>query len=87
MPLQIIFRFLDCLEKKAGKNAPTAAVQATLRGISLAGVLPQPPPIVVRRYLPNAYSQTWLTQVSAQYPHQTLILCIRRGLHVRAMAA
>jgi hypothetical protein len=87
LPLQIIFRFLDYLEKKVGKNASTAAVQSTLRGVSLAGVLPPPAPIVVRRYVPNAYSQTWLTQVSAQtsppalwsYPSAifaSLLLCL-----------
>eukprot|EP00962_Isochrysis_galbana_P056983 scaffold29153_cov107-Isochrysis_galbana.AAC.3 len=70
LPLQIIFRFLDVLEKKAGKNASTAAIQSTLRGVSLAGVLPPPPPIVIRRYVPNAHSQTWLTQVSAQLRHR-----------------
>jgi len=63
LPLQPIFRFLDYLHKKAGKKASESTVRSTLRGFSLAGVLPPPPPLVVRRYVPNSYSQTWLTQM------------------------
>ena len=69
LPLQPIFRFLDYLHKKAGKKASESTVRSTLRGFSLAGVLPPPPPLVVRRYVPNSYSQTWLTQVSTCHGH------------------
>ena len=43
-------------------GASAAAVMAVLRSTSLAGVLPPPPTIAIRRYQPNLYSHVWLTQ-------------------------
>mmetsp|Transcript_17390 Transcript_17390/g.56890 ORF Transcript_17390/g.56890 Transcript_17390/m.56890 type:complete len:372 (+) Transcript_17390:245-1360(+) len=70
LPLQAIFLFLDAVEPKArtagARAAGTASareVRRMLRATSLAGVLPPPPPVSVRRCVPNEYSQLWLSQM------------------------
>ena len=62
-----IFAALDALLPKlaaAGVAVHDAdAMHNALRSISLAGVLPPPPPIAVRRYQSNEFSHAWLSQV------------------------
>ena len=67
LPCRPIFAALDALLPKlaAASVAPhdADAMHAALRSISLAGVLPPPPPIAVRRYQSNEFSHAWLSQV------------------------
>ena len=60
LPCRPIFAALDALLPKlaAASVAPhdADAMHAALRSISLAGVLPPPPPIAVRRYQSNEFS-------------------------------
>jgi len=56
LPIRLVLEAL--LPKVAHSDVPSV-----LRSTSLAGVLPPPPALAVRRYQPNEYSNLWLTQV------------------------
>ena len=71
LPLECVFRLFDFLLPKVERMAratPTltdAAVLHFIQSQTLVGILPLPHPIVVRRYVPNRFTNTWFSTYTA----------------------
>jgi len=64
LPLRCLFAVLDAVGPKVTRSALHApTTPPALHTVSLAATLPPPPPIAVRRYMPNEHSEAWMLQV------------------------
>ena len=71
LPLECLFRLFDFLLPKIEQMARTtptltdAAVLHFIQSQTLVGILPLPHPIVVRRYVPNRFTNHWFSTYTA----------------------